>query len=345
MRTSGPPHQHKGTRLDTYDAAVLALYHQLKIQRNGSVSVTTVLIKVAAFVSIIVAGYYAGRSGKLGRGTGNVLSKIVFNLTLPCAVIHAFGSAEFTLDLLWLFVVAAAFNFVAYFAMFIATRRSERAARVYYLCNICGYNIGCFALPFVQAFFPAAQAVAVCLFDAGNSLMMSGGTYALTSVIASEEPVDHPARLAAKRLFSSVTIDAYLVLVTLALLRIPVPQAVVQFTEPMANANAFLAMFMLGLVTNLHVDAQKVSKLVRLLGARLAFNVLFTAATLLLLPFGASVRVIVCMAIWAPIGAMGPVFTMWCHGDHGLAGFANAISVIAAIIVMTGIVLATGVVG
>lgn len=310
--------------------------------RERKPGVVDVLIKVAAFVSIIVAGYYAGRSGKLGRGTGNVLSKIVFNLTLPCAVIHAFGAAEFTLDLLWLFVVAAAFNFAAYFAMFAATRHSERVARVYYLCNICGYNIGCFALPFVQTFFPPAQAVAICLFDAGNSIMMSGGTYALTSVLASEEPVEHPVRLAAKRLFSSVTVDAYLVLVTMALLRIPVPQAIVQFTEPMANANAFLAMFMLGLVTNLHVDAQKVGRLVRLLGARLVANVLFTAAVLLALPFAASVKVIVCMGVWAPIGAMGPVFTMWCKGDHGLAGLANAVSVVVAVIAMTGIVLATG---
>lgn len=313
--------------------------------RERKPGVVDVLIKVAAFVSIIVAGYYAGRSGKLGRGTGNVLSKIVFNLTLPCAVIHAFGAAEFTLDLLWLFVVAAALNFAAYFAMFAATRHSERAARVYYLCNICGYNIGCFALPFVQAFFPPAQAVAICLFDAGNSIMMSGGTYALTSVLASEKPVEHPVRLAAKRLFSSVTVDAYLVLVTMALLRIPVPQAIVQFTEPMANANAFLAMFMLGLVTNLHVDAQKVGRLVRLLGARLVANVLFTAAVLLALPFAASVKVIVCMGVWAPIGAMGPVFTMWCKGDHGLAGLANAVSVVVAVVAMTGIVLATGAMG
>ena len=304
-----------------------------------------VFIKVGAFVSIIVAGYIAGRTGKLGRGTGSVLSKIVFNITLPCAVIHAFGAAEFTTDLLWLALVAVVFNFVAYFGMLALTARSERVNRIFYLCNISGYNLGCFALPFVQAFFPATQAVALCLFDAGNSLMMSGGTYALTSVIAGEEKPEHPLRLVVKRLFSSVTIDAYVVLVAMALLGVPVPQAVVQFTEPMANANAFLAMFMLGLVTNLHVDAQKIGRLVRLLGARLFCNVAFTATTLALLPFAPAVKVIVCMAIWAPVGAMGPVFTMWCKGDHGLAGLANAISVIVAVVAMTGIVLVSGVVG
>lgn len=301
----------------------------------------TILIKISAFVSIIVAGYCAGQFKWLGRETSSVLSKIVFNLTLPCAVVHAFGAAEFTLDLMWLFVVSVVFNFTAYGTMVFATRHCERSVRAYYLCNICGYNIGCFALPFVQALFPAEQAVAACLFDAGNSLMMSGGTYALTSVIASDEPVEHPARLTAKRLFSSVTVDVYLVLVVMALLHISVPKAIVQFTEPMANANAFLAMFMLGLVIDLRIDARKAKRLALSLGARLAFNALFTATALLLLPFSPGVKAVVCMAVWAPVGSMAPIFTMWCHGDYGLAGFANAIEVIIAIVAMTCIALAT----
>lgn len=301
-----------------------------------------VFVKVAAFVSIIVAGYVAGRMGRLGKGTGSILSKIVFNLTLPCSVIHAFGAAEFSHDLLWLFVVAACFNFAAYFAMLLVSRHMGNRDRVFYLCNICGYNIGCFALPFVQAFFPPGQAVVACLFDAGNALMMTGGTYALTSVVAGEERSEHPVRLALKRLFSSITVDAYLVLVTMAILGIPVPSLVVQFTEPMANANAFLAMFMLGLVTNFSIDAKKMGDLARLLGARLLANVTFTAVTVLALPFDAGVKTIICMMTWAPFGAMGPVFTMWCKGDHGLAGFANAISVMVSVVVMTAIILALG---
>lgn len=301
----------------------------------------TILIKISAFICIVATGFCARRSGWLGRDTSSVLSKIVFNLTLPCAVIHAFGAAEFTLDLLWLFVIAAVYNFIAYGIMILATKRCEQPVRAYYLCNICGYNIGCFALPFVQALFPAAQAVAACLFDAGNSLMMCGGAYALTSVIASEQPVEHPVRLTAKRLFSSATVDVYLVLVAMALLHIPIPEAIVQFTEPMANANAFLAMLMLGLVIDLQIDVRKAKRLALLLGARMAFNVLFTVATLILLPFSLGIKTVVCMAIWAPVGTMGPIFTMWCHGDHGLAGFANAIEVIIAIVAMTSIAIAT----
>lgn len=68
----------------------------------------------------------------------------------------------------------------------------------------------------------------------------------------------------------------------------------------------------------------------------------FTAVSALVLPFDAGVKTIICMMIWAPIGAMGPVFTMWCKGDHGLAGFANAISVMVSVVVMTAIILALG---
>lgn len=301
-----------------------------------------VLIKVAAFVSIIVAGYVSGRSGWLGKGTGSTISKIVFNLTLPCAVINAFGQVDFTRDLLWLILVGVAFTVGSYFVMFALTVRCPRQDRIFYLCNISGYNIGCFALPFVQAFFPPAQVVAICLFDSGNAFMMSGGIYALTSVFTCEERPAHPVRLVIRRLLSSVTIDAYAVLIALALAGIRIPDFVVQFTAPMAGANAFLALFMLGLMTSLEITREKVGKLLGLVSARLAFNVAFTLVALFVLPFGPAVRVVLCMGVWAPQGAMGPVFTMWCKGDHGLAGFANAISMAVSIVAMTVIVLNAG---
>ena len=301
-----------------------------------------VLIKVSAFVVIIVAGYYAGHAGKLGKGTGTTLSKIVFNFTLPCAVVNAFGQAQFSRDMLWLIVVGIAFTFGSYFVMFAVVRRCERMDRIFYLCNIAGYNIGCFALPFVQAFFPASQAVAACLFDAGNAFMMSGGGYALTSVLVSDERLEHPLRLVVRRMFSSAAVDTYLVLIVMALLGVAVPEPVIKFTQPMANANAFLAMFMLGLMMNLDVDRAKLAKAARLLGMRGVFNVAFTVLALFVLPFSPAVRIVLTMLIWAPMGAMGPVFTMWCKADHGLAGFANAVTIIVAIVAMSLIVMVTG---
>ena len=54
----------------------------------------TALIKVFAFVCIIVAGYCMGHTGKLGNMPGEFVSKIVFTFTLPCSVVHAFVVAD-----------------------------------------------------------------------------------------------------------------------------------------------------------------------------------------------------------------------------------------------------------
>ena len=72
-----------------------------------------VLIKVAAFVAIIVAGYCAGRSNSFGKRPGEVVSKIVFTFTLPCAVLHAFGAADFSPQMLLLVPLGFVFAFGA----------------------------------------------------------------------------------------------------------------------------------------------------------------------------------------------------------------------------------------
>lgn len=74
----------------------------------------TALIKVFAFVCIIVAGYCMGHTGKLGTMPGEFVSKIVFTFTLPCAVLHAFGAADFSPQMLLLVPLGFVFAFGAY---------------------------------------------------------------------------------------------------------------------------------------------------------------------------------------------------------------------------------------
>lgn len=301
-----------------------------------------VLIKVSSFLSIIIAGVLAGRSAKVGKNTGEALSAIVFNFTLPAAIIHAFGSADFTPRMLLLVPLGLACTVMPYLVTFIATRKLDRADRVLYLMNMSGFNIGCFGLPFVQAFFPASTIISACMFDAGNALMMTGGIYALTHVLISGEKIEHPVFDVTRRLLSSVPFVCYLVLIGLAVAGIKIPQAIVAFTEPMANANGFLSMFMLGLMVNFTINEERIHKIANLLFSRACFSVLMSSLVMIALPFPLAVRCIIAVLIWSPIGSMGPVFTLWEGGDHGLAGLANAASILIGIVMMTCITITTG---
>ncbi len=272
------------------------------------------------------------------------MSKIVFTFTLPCAIVHAFGAAQFTHDMLVLVPLGLACALIPYGITLALTHRSERRDRVFYLLNSCGFNIGCFCLPFVQTLFPAQLAVTTCLFDAGNAIMMTGGSYALTGLVAGKEPVKRPVVFVAKRLVKSVPFDAYIVLIALAVAGISIPEAVVRFTAPIANANSFLAMFMLGLMIRFEVDREKLAKVARLLCLRVAVSVVASGLAFSLLPFDVTTRIVIVMLLWAPASAMGPTFTLWSDGDFGLAGLANAITIILGVIATTTIVLASGVI-
>ncbi|MBN2922737.1 MAG: hypothetical protein JTJ29_00990, partial [Bifidobacterium sp.] len=171
-----------------------------------------VLCKVFSFVLVILLGVVTARSGKLGKGADRLISKIVFNLTLPCAIIRAFESYDFNVSLLGLVGLGFAATVIPYFLSLFVYRNKPQQERIVQQLSVCGFNIGCFALAFVQAFFPAGCVVATCLFDAGNSLMGTGGTYALTQTLVlgdDDQSRGQKLKTFCKTLFSSVAFDSY----------------------------------------------------------------------------------------------------------------------------------------
>ncbi|MEF2846605.1 MAG: AEC family transporter [Eggerthellaceae bacterium] len=295
------------------------------------------LLTVTSLVLVIVLGFVIAHIIKVPRGFTDMLSKIVFNITIPCAIFHAFALAQFDLWLLILAGLGLATTFIPWLIGTVIVRNEEYTRRVFMMMNISGFNIGSFVLPFAQMVFPAGSVLYVCLFDAGNALMMSGGVYAFSSAILNKGAThSERVKLALKRLFSSVPFDLYIIFIILAILHLQVPSFLVTLVEPVSNANAFLAMLMLGMMVNFSIDKTKMGQLVRLLGLRFGLSALMSVAIFFMpLPLDMSIRIIIIAILWSPIGALGPVFTMWAKGDVGLAGFANVISVIVGVAAMT----------
>ena len=294
------------------------------------------LLTIASLTAIIVLGAIVARVVTLPTGFADTLSKLVFNITVPCAIFHAFALAEFDLSLLFLAVIGLVCAFVPWLIGVIITRREDYDHRVFMMMNISGFNLGSFTLPFAQTVFPAGSALMLCLVDAGNALMMSGGTFAFSSALLDKGSSSRERLvMAVKRLFSSVPFDLYIVLIALAVLNVNIPSQVVTFIEPIANANSFLSMFMLGLMVQFSIDRNKIGQLVRLIGLRIVFSLVMTVAVMMFLPFDFVTRVVVAALLWSPIGSLGPVYTMWAKGDVGLAGLANVVSIVIAIFAMT----------
>ena len=141
------------------------------------------LITVASLTTIIILGVVMPRIIKIPHVFIDILSKIVFNITVPCAIFYAFVTSEFNPSLIMLVGVGFLCCFIPWFVAMLITWREDRDHKVFMMCNISGYNIGNFVLPFAMTMFPSHTIVAICLFDAGNALMTNGGIYPFTSAL------------------------------------------------------------------------------------------------------------------------------------------------------------------
>ena len=118
-----------------------------------------VLSKALAFVLIILIGYICKRRGFFSPTDYQVISKIVLNITLPCAVINSFAHFEMDFSLIVAVFLGLFGNLMMLFVSLMLTRGDTPATKIFYIFSLAGYNIGCFTLPFAQAFFtPFAMA-------------------------------------------------------------------------------------------------------------------------------------------------------------------------------------------
>ena len=175
------------------------------------------MLKVAAFVAIIVAGHLAGRSRTAGRAPAQCVSKIVFTFTLPARSSTRVRSGGVHP---WATHPRAARTCLRAYPLPCRTRahpplRAPRPRVLPAQLLRLQHRVLLLALR-ADALFTAQLAVTTCLFDAGNAIMMTGGSYALTGLVAGKEPVEHPARFVTKRLAKSIAFDAYIILIVLA---------------------------------------------------------------------------------------------------------------------------------
>ena len=297
-----------------------------------------VLSKAIAFVLIILIGYMCKRRGVFAPTDYQLVSKIVLNITLPCAVISSF--AHFQLDLSLLAAVALGFsgNCVMIFVALMLTRRETLAAKIFYIFSLAGYNIGCFTLPFAQAFLTPFAVVALCMFDVGNSIMCTGMTYALTASCIGYAD-GHKDRFSmksiAEKLLHSAPFVVYISMLILSLVGVQFPKSVYTFTDIVGAANPFLSMLMIGMMFEIRLDKQAMGYVKELFSVRYLTSLACAGAFIYFAPFKQEVNYVIALAFMAPCTIIGPIFVEKLGGNVQLASLFNSMTIITSVILFT----------
>lgn len=292
-----------------------------------------VLPKALGLIFIVVLGYVLKRVGFFKPHDYKLVAKIALNITLPGAVIASFSGFSFDPSLIWIVLLGLGGNLLMTGIGAFVGRKRGKADRAFFMLNLSGYNIGCFTLPFVQSFLGAYGVVITCMFDAGNSIMCTGGTYAIAQSTLGGEKKRGIGSFC-KTLFSSVPFDVYVIMLILSLLNLRLPEFGVTIAANIGAANAFVAMLMIGMMFELKFDKQYLKDAATALILRYGMAAVFASLIYYLAPFPLEARQVLMILVFGPIAAMVPVFTEKCKGNVALSGMINSFSIVISTVVI-----------
>ncbi len=283
------------------------------------------ITKTGGLLLILLLGYLLKRRGVFRTEDARLLSKIIINLTLPGALIASFASFTVNVGMLSLVAVAAAANCALLLIAALLSRGRDGATRALYMLNVPSYNIGTFVLPFVQSFLPAEGLLAVSMFDAGNSPMNSGVAYAVTSALIGAERMS--AKTIASKMLHSVPFVTFLILMVMGFGGLHFPPAVYTIAAMFGQANAFLAMLMIGLMFELKLERGDLHDVVRIVGLRYGFGIAAAALCCVLLPLPESALQVVTLSLLAPIPSVTLAYCDKCGCNPSVVGVIHSICI------------------
>lgn len=296
------------------------------------------MLKPLSYVLIIVLGYMLKRSGFLRAEDRTAFSRVMMNITLPCAFIQAFDGLVLEANMFLIIALGLLCAGLPIAFMYLTTSGVDKRLRAYRMLNIGGYNIGCFSVPLLSAFFGSAGVVSACLFDIGNAVVMTGGAYAMTSTLLHTGGEEREgAWEILMKFLRSVPFDTYMVLLLLGAVGVTLPHALFELTRPIGQANSFIAMLIIGMAFEPAADPAFLRETGRELLIRYAFSAVFALMIFTLSPFDLLTRQVLTVVCFAPLSSLAPIYTERCKSDMALASFTNSASILVSLIIMLGL--------
>ena len=291
-----------------------------------------ILVKAGCYIAIIFLGYILRQRGFLGPEAFGVLSKILLKITLPCAIIS--GNAGKAIDSSMLTIVLLSFGAGVLYMILgsLIYKPKGKDAQAFGILNIPGYNIGTFAMPFTQNFLGPMGNITTSIFDMGNALICLGGAYGVAASVKDGKGFNIKRIL--KNLVTSVPCMTIIIMVVLNLFSLTPPQPIVAFAQIIGNANAFLAMFTIGVGFKLSGNKSQLTDMVKILGTRYGVAAILALIYYFVLPFELEVRQALVILAFSPIGSAIPVFTAELKGDVGLSAAINSVAIVISIVII-----------
>ncbi|MDB7980148.1 MULTISPECIES: AEC family transporter [Faecalicoccus] len=295
---------------------------------------------IFSFITIIIIGLVLKKKGILQAKDTHFMSKIIMNLTLPCALISSSKGIQINGYTLMLICFAILANIAIFYLCVFFNKKENKLSIAVMAMNASGFNIGNFAIPVVQAFFNSNALGYILMFDIGNSICGFGLMYYLASnYINANDNFD--IKELKEKVFKSVPFITYLLIVFAALVHFQLPVFLLNVTSTIGEANIFLSMLYIGLLIDFRFDYSVVYQVFKIMRIRL-FGEMVLAVAVCILPISILIKIALLFCLFTPTTSLTPIYCKKLGSDSSVSAICSTISMIVSILIYMILLFWTG---
>ncbi len=252
-------------------------------------------------VIIIALGYLLKRTGILKESDGAIISRIIFNITLPSLVIVSLQTSTIQVSLLGITLIVFLYGILSTVVAYFVFRNETREIKGTFMMLASGYNVGLFAFPLVEAFWGTEGLLYFGMFDVGNSFILFGLAYLVGSYF-SEDGMKLEVRSILMKFGKSIPLMTYIIMSVLNFSHIQLPSLLLDVASIISKANMPLALLLLGIYLEFSFDKQYIRPILKYLLFRYGFALLVGVSLYFILPVDIMFKYTILVGLILPIG-------------------------------------------
>ncbi|MEH7495371.1 AEC family transporter [Neobacillus niacini] len=287
-------------------------------------------------IIIITLGYLLKRKNIIKESDGEAISRIVFNLTLPCLIMISFNNIKIDFSLIFIMINGFVYGIFLAFLGFLVFKKESRRIKGMMMMIVPGFNIGLFAYPLVEGIWGQEGIKYFGMFDMGNAFIVFGLTYLIGSFYSSDKNSFEFKQVFVK-MSRSIPLLTYISICTISIIGLQLPPVILDVAGVISKANMPLSLVLLGIYLDFSLDKSYFNKILKYLTLRYVVGLSVGLFSFFVLPFDNMFRYTILLALILPMSFSALVYGVQFNYDKKLIGTVSNLTILISFVLLWGI--------
>jgi malate permease and related proteins len=287
-------------------------------------------------IIIISLGYLLKRKNIIKESDGEAISRIVFNLTLPCLIMISFNNIKIDFSLIFIMINGFVYGIFLAFLGFLVFKKESRRIKGMMMMIVPGFNIGLFAYPLVEGIWGQEGIKYFGMFDMGNAFIVFGLTYLIGSFYSSDKNSFEFKQVFVK-MSRSIPLLTYISICTISIIGLQLPPVILDVAGVISKANMPLSLVLLGIYLDFSLDKSYFNKILKYLTLRYVVGLSVGLFSFFVLPFDNMFRYTILLALILPMSFSALVYAVQFNYDKKLIGTVSNLTILISFVLLWGI--------